>query len=74
MIAIFTGHIQYFNRGRMSGEKNIKVIRNINDIRGIKFTSVVELTDWYEDKNKMVAHECLRERQPELFEKFYSII
>lgn len=74
MVAIFTGHIQDFNRGMMSGKNEIKVIRNVNDIRGMKFTSIIRLTNWYEDKNKVEANEYLKIRQPELFEKFYSII
>ena len=74
MVAVFTKYPKDFQRGRMSGDNDIKIIRNVDSIRGIRFTSVMELNNWYDNQDLDQAYKALEIRQPELFKKFRAIV
>lgn len=68
MIAIFTSFPEDFDRARSNPKKEFKVIRKVNDIRGIRFTSLLEFQGWsVNQRDRIEAYEALKIRQPELF-------
>lgn len=73
MIAVFTYYPNDFKRGRISGADDIRIIRDIDSVRGMDFTSVMELDCWYDSRKLREAHEALSRRQPELFKEFRKI-
>jgi hypothetical protein len=64
MVAIF-----YNNRERikLSPKNKFKVIRKMNDIRGIKFEGIILLENWNDNNDIIEAYMELEFRQPELF-------
>lgn len=76
MIAVFIRHEREFDMCFGESTPNLfKMIRNINDVRGIKFIGVVVVQGWWhmnsqgqlDDKERALAE--LEIRQPELFKK-----
>lgn len=74
MTAIFTEYRNDFMRGRISGANDVKIIIDIQSIRGMTFTSVVEMGRWFNSEKAREAHDELQMRQPELFVKYRSIL
>lgn len=68
MIAVFCKHMQDFKNIQASPANMFRRINNINDIRGIKFSGVIRVYDWYNGDDEIVdAYEQLTIKQPELF-------
>lgn len=66
MIAIFAPLLEVQHMF-LTPEKNFKVVRNLNDVRGKVFTGVIMYYGWYNEDSLVKAHSALRESQPELF-------
>lgn len=68
MIAVFCRYKRDFESLNTTPTKMFRRIRNINDVRGVKFTGIIKLADWYNAGHYISeAHDLLRSRQPELF-------
>lgn len=66
MIAIFTQYPEEFERFRLTPRKNFRIVKSINDIRGITFTGAIMIGAWYNDNKLADAYEALYIRQPEI--------
>lgn len=64
MIAVFSNSAIHFN---FAPRRKFKVIRNIFDLRGVRFDAVMDFGGWERDRRKSEAYEALRGFQPELF-------
>lgn len=68
MIAVFCLYQRDFEELAPTPRKMFKCVKNINDIRGIKFTGIIRNYNWYRGgKEMMEAYYDLQIRQPELF-------
>ena len=69
MIAVFCRYERDYKQLEPTPRQMFKRIRSINDIRGIKFTGIIRVRDWYiGEKEINEAYDYLRFIQPELFE------
>ena len=66
MIAIF-GQQRDISNIRCMPSNNFKIIRDVNSVRGIKFTGIITLDGFYLITNIKDAYDELYKRQPELF-------
>jgi hypothetical protein len=70
MTAVFTRTQKDFNSMGFHPKKEFKRITKIEDIRGVHFSGVIKLMNWYDgDKSIIEAHDSLVERHPELFNR-----
>ena len=72
MIAVFCENERAFKDLMPTPKKMFRAIRNINDIRGFKFTGViVEDRFWFQKRSDVFireAYDFLMHTQPELFD------
>lgn len=68
MIAVFCRYEADFRSLNAIPRKMFKSIRSSDDVRGIKFTGVIKMHDWYKDGSITDAYNVLIQRQPELNE------
>jgi len=66
MIAIFS-KAKDFDGLRCMPANNFRRIKDSNSIMGVRFTGIICVNGFYEDKNISEAYEKLYQRQPELF-------
>lgn len=70
MIAVFAESGRIFGMEIHAMPKSeFKLIRSVDDIRGIKFSGVILYHRYYENTNVCIALDVLKNRQPELFMK-----
>lgn len=68
MIAVFSRYQRDFIELNPTPRQDFVRIRSVDDIRGLKFTGIIRMFDWYNgDKSITEAYEVLKQRQPELF-------
>lgn len=67
MIAVFTRTQKDFESMNFHPKKEFKRIKTIEDIRGIHFSGIIKLMNWY-DGGEAICHvyDELVKRQPEL--------
>lgn len=68
MIAVFCRRQRDFEELEPSPRKMFRRIKSINDLRGIQFTGIIKIYDWYREKDIEEAYDYLRVAQPELFD------
>lgn len=69
MIAVFTRYERDYNELEMTPKKMFIRVKNINDIRGRKFSGIIRAHDWYRGERDILdAYDHLRVRQPEIFD------
>lgn len=68
MIAVFCTRQRDFEELEPTPRKMFIRIRSINDLRGVKFTGIIKIYDWYREKDIEEAYDYLRVAQPELFD------
>ena len=68
MTAVFTRTQKDFNSMCFHPKKEFRRITKIEDIRGIHFSGVIKLMNWYDGEQSIIdAYESLKLRHPELF-------
>ena len=68
MTAVFTRTQRDFNSMCFHPKKEFRRITKIEDIRGIHFSGVIKLMNWYDGEKSIIeAYDSLVDRHPELF-------
>jgi hypothetical protein len=68
LIAVFCSHQRDLNQLELTPRKIFRRIKNIDDIRGIKFIGIIKMNNWRSGEEEIIkAYEYLLIEQPELF-------
>lgn len=67
MIAVFASNHKHLQDIDPIPKEMFVRIRGIQDIRGRRFTGVIFIRGWYEDRSLREARDYIEEIQPELF-------
>ena len=68
MIAVFAFNKPQYNSLNLLPRNEFRLIKNVDSIRGERFTGIILLDGWSENKLPCDAYDSIKKRQPELFD------
>ena len=69
MVAVFTRYERDFRALGLTPKKMFVRVKNVNSVRGRKFSGIIRVRDWYMGEIQILeAYDHLRVRQPEIFD------